>query len=480
MQMKTNTETTAAKRSGGNLIRTMAPIAMLLLGSATALGQTHYQQIMVLGSPSMGGVGSIRPLVWAEPDVLCGTTTRDSWASTTNWLFSLRTDGSAHSKLHLISHTPTVSSGLAVGADGAIFGMNTGYVFRWNRDGSLKVLLDSETSGFQGPLLLGYAVTIGPDGTLFGTAESGNNPNGAVFKINPDGSALQIIHNFTGGPSDGDKPDGGLIVGSDGALYGVTLRGGIPDALGHFLGTVFRLNQDGSGYRVLHNFAGYDGAFPKSALIQGRDGMLYGTTEGGGPLEGGGGLVFKLNTDGSSFTVIYSFPKSDASEPPIPSALIQGPDGALYGTTQYGGLITTNQPEGLGTVFRLNTDGSAYTTLRRFSGEDGRNPQCALLAGPEGSLYGTTVYGGYFDQGTVFKLTASPTETASLIDFYPTPTGFAVTLSAPPGQTWVLQSSTDLGRNDPWHAVATLQTDAFGLARVTDASGPGFYRATKP
>ena len=451
----------------------------LVLGCASLEGQTNYQQIMVFGSPNLGGIGGDRPLVWVGSDVLCGTTARDGWAPSTNWLFSLKSDGSAHGRLHSLFHGPEADAGLVVGTDGAVYGMNTDYIFKWEAGGPFNVPFNGYGDNPQGLLGLGGALALGPDGALFGTAGARTeNPNGAVFRLAPDGSGVQIIHDFAGGPSDGGVPSS-VIVGSDGVLYGVTLRGGVPTDLGHFLGTVFRLNPDGSGHKILHNFNGVDGAFPANALVQARDGMLYGTTTSGGT-PGVGGLVYRLNTDGSGYAVIYGFTIPEGPAPRNPSALIQGPDGALYGTTQYGGLTNTAHPEGMGTVFKLNTNGSGYTEIHRFSGDDGRNPRSALLAGPDGALYGTTTYGGYFDQGTVFKLTSSPAESAALIDFYTTPAGFAITLSSAPARTWALQFSTDVGQKDPWHTVATVQTDAFGLARVTDSSGPGFYRAVRP
>ncbi|MBI4658112.1 MAG: immunoglobulin domain-containing protein [Verrucomicrobia bacterium] len=125
---------------------------------------------------------------------------------------------------------------------------------------------------------------------------------------------------------------GELLEGSDGALYGTTGRGG---SFGG--GTVFRIKKDGSGFSTLHNFSdplsprSPDGHLPESGLIRGADGALYGTAASGGG--NAGGTVFKLNENGSGFTVIWHFgsPKGEGASP---IGIIQGTDGALYGTTE--------------------------------------------------------------------------------------------------------------------------------------------------
>ena len=346
--------------------------------------------------------------------------------------------------------------------------MNSDYVFKLDESG-LTNLYNQSSQGFA----LTCSLIQGRDGTLFGTAGGGGAKNmGTVFRLNPDGSGFQVMHDFAGGASDGYSAHSGLILGADGMLYGDTVWGGTKDA-----GTVFRINTDGSGYEVIHNFDGSEGAYYKSALVQGRDGMLYGTATGGGPI-GQVGVIFKLSTNGSDFSVIHSFP-TVAYQAVNPSGLIQGSDGALYGTTQYGGIINTVFNFGMGSVFKLNTDGSGYTVLYEFSGEDGRNPQASLLAGTDGTLYGTTQYGGFYDLGTAFKLSPSPSDTGVIIDYYVSAGGFNITLSAGPKQTWSLQLSATPGKASSWQTAATVQTDAFGLARFLNLSGNGCYRAVK-
>jgi uncharacterized repeat protein (TIGR03803 family) len=225
------------------------------------------------------------------------------------------------------------------------------------------------------------------DGALYGTTYgSGTNDAGTVFRINLDGTGYKVLHAFDVGG--GGNPWAGLLEGRDGALYGTT-----------YLGQVFKLNKDGTGYTVLHQFGGLDGQNPEGALIQGIDGALYGTTYNGGSVNLG--TVFKLQTDGSGFTVLHSFTHMVGDGNGPKGALLLASDGALYGTTELAG--TSNR----GTIFRLSTDGSGFTLLRSFTGTalaDGQFPHCPLVEGSDGALYGTTSSGGSNNWGTVFKI----------------------------------------------------------------------------
>ena len=128
-----------------------------------------------------------------------------------------------------------------------------------------------------------------------------------MFRLEPDGTGFAVLHDFDYFTS-GGYPYGGLTQGTDGVLYGTTAFGGVRDN-----GTVFKLNPDGTGFTVLHDFDySTSGAYPQSVLTQGTDGALYGTASFGGV--GDGGTVFKLYPDGSGFTVLYSLNKLTTNE----------------------------------------------------------------------------------------------------------------------------------------------------------------------
>lgn len=213
------------------------------------------------------------------------------------------------------------------------------------------------------------------DGNFYGTAQAGGNPGctvgcGTIFKITPAGVATGM-HAFAATPTDGARPESALIQGKDGALYGTTAEGG---AFGQ--GTVYRVALDGT-YTTLYSFGAKpnDGAAPVAALVQGSDGDFYGTTSSGGanhcvqiPQAGGNcGTVFKVTAAGVE-TVLYSFgaSASDGVEPT--GALVQGNDGNFYGTTVNGGAnacSNSGATHNCGTAFRVTPAGVA-TVLHSF------------------------------------------------------------------------------------------------------------------
>jgi uncharacterized repeat protein (TIGR03803 family) len=262
--------------------------------------------------------------------------------------------------------------------------------------------------------------------TLYGAAPdggAGSMGGGTVFKINTDGSAFTDLHNFGYSGSEGQGPNGVVVCGN--TIYGTTEYGGTNNN-----GMVFKLNTDGSGFTALYAFStsGYDsssggftnreGAYPEGPLLLAGD-SLYGTaTEGG---SGGAGTVFKLDTNGTSFTVLHSFTNGGGLTPRS-ELLLAG--NTLYGTTYAGGS------GGYGTVFKLNTNGSGFATLHSFSAiaydsssggntnSDGASPSAGLLLSGS-ALYGTTQAGGIGGSGTIFAVNTNGTGFTNLYSFSP-------------------------------------------------------------
>ncbi len=238
-------------------------------------------------------------------------------------------------------------------------------------------------------------VILDSEGNLYGTtAEGGATNTGTVYKLSATGQ-ITLLYSFTGG-ADGGAPHAVLVRDSEGNLYGTTVLGGAAN-----YGVVFKLSSTGAE-TVLHGFTGgADGGYPPAGVVADREGNLYGTARVGGA--SGEGAVFKVD-GGCTETVLYSFTGgADGGSPE--AGLIRDSEGNLYGTTAEGGA------SGCGVVFKLSPSG-AETVLYAFLGTpDGQGPWAGLARDSQGDLYGTTVYGGTFNFGTVFKLDTAGTET---------------------------------------------------------------------
>ncbi|HLH79747.1 MAG TPA: choice-of-anchor tandem repeat GloVer-containing protein [Chthonomonas sp.] len=314
-------------------------------------------------------------------------------------------------------------------------------------------------------------VIQGKDGALYGTTQYGGaNGNGVVFKVNPDGSNFQVIHNFN--YFDGAQPSAGVIQGKDGALYGTTYGGG-----DNGFGVVFKVNPDGSKFQVLHTFSYTDGANPYAGVIQGRDGALYGTTLSGGA--NFSGVVFKVNPDGSKFQVLYTFSTQDPlngtnSDGAGPNGVIQGNDGALYGTTEAGGS------NNYGVVFKVNPDGSKFQVLHSFYGGDGANPYAGVIEGKDGALYGTTYGGGDNGDGVVFKINTNGSNFQVLYSFdFMINDGSNVNAGVIQGSDGALYGTTEIGGAYDDGVVFKIDTNGyyhliynFSANNNSDGAGP--------
>ena len=237
-------------------------------------------------------------------------------------------------------------------------------------------------------------------GNLFGTTYAGGTYYGTIYKLAPDG-AETVLYVFDG---DGGYIRDSLVMDRSGNLFGTSDFGGTANA-----GLVFKLAADGTE-STLYNFAGgTGGAYPEAGLIIDSQGNLYGTTYYGGSAncDLGCGTVFKVTPDGTE-TVLYRFcetsPSCNDGAGPHATVLADR-NGNLYGTTVGGG---TNDS---GTVFRLNPDGKERVLYSFAGGTDGQWPFAGLVADKAGNLYGTTEYGGAQYGGAVFKIAPDGTET---------------------------------------------------------------------
>lgn len=240
-------------------------------------------------------------------------------------------------------------------------------------------------------------------GVLYGTASSGGaSGSGTVFKLWNSGGRWKsaTLQNFAWDDPGGTEPESDLVLDASGALIGTTILGG--DQQG---GTIFSLVPSGRHWNedMLYRFGNnYDGHEPAAGVVPAGTGRYYGTTYHGGMYDYGTVFELKHSQDGWTETPIHSFTGAADGEYPI-NAPVNGSDGTLYGTTLFGGAFQ------YGTVFSLKKSRHSWThtVLHEFgSGDDGQQPYGGLLRVGD-TLYGTAEFGGTHGAGIIFSLTES-------------------------------------------------------------------------
>jgi uncharacterized repeat protein (TIGR03803 family) len=397
-------------------------------------------------------------LLQADDGTFYGTAQLGGSSSYDGVVFKITPDGTY---TRLVTFTgPNGASPIATlifGLDGALYGTTTGggvagagTVFRMTVGGTLTTLAPFRPTGGGRPNTTPLQL---PNGMLYGTTSGGGtNGMGTVFALSTNGTLAMVV-SFDG--VNGSAPSSPLILGADGNLYGTAGRGGVWDegtfyrvttngvltALANFdyfgagaypsgpmcigsdgafygtangggssyLGAVFRATTNGS-LTAIASFDNTHGAYPQNGLIRGADSAFYGTTTGGGT--NGGGVVFRVTT-GGSLSALTSFNPAANLGTYGRSTLVQSTDGTLYGTT----YLTGAGNSGYGTVFKVTTNGlfAKLTTLQGYPKES--YPTGPLVIGPDQALYGTTISGGQYGTGSLYRITTNGAIT-TLVSFW--------------------------------------------------------------
>jgi uncharacterized repeat protein (TIGR03803 family) len=412
-------------------------------------------------------------------------------------VFKVNTDGTGFTTVHNFAGSEGANppAGLILSGN-SLFGTTSssgsggrGTVFKVNTDGmGFSTLYNFADPRFNGVPHAGLTMTM-TGSTLYGTTFGFQQDRGTVFKVNTDGTGFTNLHSFTSTSvsypfinNDGADPFADLVL-SGNTLYGTTYYGGSSGG-----GTVFKVNTDGTGFTTLHilmevpssgPYTNSDGANPVGGLILGSN-ILYGTTFSGG--SSGGGIVFKVNTDGTDFRVLHNFGVGDGSS--LTAGLIQQGD-TLYGTAVEGGS------SGNGTVFAMDINGNGFTILHSFAeavgqnnffepiNSDGAQPTARLFLS-ESTLYGTTRNGGSSGAGTVFSLSLLPQLRA-------TPSAANVILTWPTNiagfdySGFSLQSTTNLVSPAVWTTNSPAPVVVNGQNTVTNpiAGTQQFFRLSQ-
>jgi uncharacterized repeat protein (TIGR03803 family) len=407
-------------------------------------------------------------------NTLYGTASGGSWGR--GMAFKVNTDGTGFVNLHSFSNGSDGSAPYAGLISGnTLYGMASsggvaaGTVFKINTNGTgFTTVYNFRAGGYNSANVYTNSDGVHPQAgailasnTLYGTAvDGGNSGFGTVFKLNTNGTGFRVLHSFTAiGPSsstnsDGGWPYGSLVV-SDNTLFGTANIGGSSG-----FGTVFAVNTDGTGFTNLHNFTYPDGTSPNAGLVLSGN-NLYGATPYGG--DGGVGSVFSIHKDGTGFTNIHSFNGIDGSRP-LGGLVLLG--NTLYGTESMGGS------SGNGSVFAIHIDGTGFTNLHRFTAysppsyftnSDGGNPLDGLILSGN-TLYGATSGGGSSGMGTLFSLALPGPPQLTVI-----PSATHVILKWPTNATgFTLHSTTNLGSSTVWSTNSAAPVVVNGRYTVTN------------
>jgi uncharacterized repeat protein (TIGR03803 family) len=288
-----------------------------------------------------------------------------------------------------------------------------GTIFKLSRHGSAWIL--NTLYSFHGPdgATPDGPVAFGPDGALYGTTFYGGtgcfNGCGNVFRLQPPPTfcarvscpwTQTVLHEFAGG-TDGSQPAfGSPTFDPAGNLYGTTTGNG-----NETCGTIYELEHNANQwtFNLLWTFTGYaDGCGSWSGVTLDSAGILNGTTNAGGANQDG--TAFSLVPSGGTWSLIplHQFENSTDGSQSFGNLSLNSAGDLLGSNRAYG-------PGTSGGVFELSpSDGGwNFSLLHSFSFNDQGGPQSPVLIDSAGNLYGTTVQGGRYGWGTVFKLTPS-------------------------------------------------------------------------
>ncbi|MEE4260244.1 MAG: choice-of-anchor tandem repeat GloVer-containing protein [Bacteroidales bacterium] len=279
-----------------------------------------------------------------------------------------------------------------------------GTIFQFNDDNfQYKKILEfnGSTEGFHPTgQLVNYT-----NGHIFGmTRNGGEDQSGVIFEYVPGETSITVKKYFTG--SDGAHPEGGLIIGSNGLLYGLTSYGGNFNA-----GVLFSFDPGTDVYEQLYDFNPANGAIPVCNLLQASNGKLYGITPKGGDFNSG--VLFEYDIISDTYTKLVDFNGQNAGSEPAGS-LIEVWNGILYGMAMKNEISGNDS---YGTIYSYDITNYQINKLFTFDGLNGANPTGSLTKIVDGNLIGLTDKGGTFDAGVRFEFDVTDNTFIKKLDF---------------------------------------------------------------
>ena len=289
-----------------------------------------------------------------------------------------------------------------------------GNIFSFNPASGVLTSLYSFSGGLDGSNPQ-TGLQIDAHGNLYGVTPSGglaahcNSGCGTVFKFNIASGQLSTLYSFTG-LADGAQPIAPVTLYKN-MLYGTTTLAGTGANCGSGgCGTIFALSPQTKALTVLRELAVADGVVPEGRMVPGPSGLLYGTMSEAGP--NGSGVVFSIDPASAAYAIVHGFDYHVDGAYSDADLLVHG--GVIYGTERVGGPTSA----GDGTLYKLDPATGLVTTLYSFQGTtDGLFPTYGVTLGRGGSLLGQTAQGGSSGAGTLFQFKTTTLTLKTIEDF---------------------------------------------------------------
>ena len=355
-----------------------------------------------------------------------------------------------------LTHGGSPQGGISMGMDGNFYGTtfqggshSSGTVFKITPTGAFTELYDF-TNGSDGAFPRTPPVQAA-DGNLYGA--TGNGTVAVLYKITTSGTFTVMV-------SLASQSYSPLLLAADGNLYGTTLFGGTFNA-----GTVFQFSPATKKLKTIFNFQ--TESSPHGPLMQGVDGALYGTTASGGT--GSGGVVYRITTAGS-YKVLTNFSTTSSANGATPfSGLVQGSDKFLYGVTSGGG---TNK---IGVLFKVSTTGTGFTVVHNFDTATGDTPYSTPLLHTNGTIYGLTFHGGSHSvYGVFYSMNVGLKPFVAPVVLHSAKANATVELL---GQGFNTATGVLFGTGS---GVLTIVSDTYATAKITTGATTGVITVEEP
>ncbi|MEI6085528.1 MAG: choice-of-anchor tandem repeat GloVer-containing protein [Verrucomicrobiota bacterium] len=394
--------------------------------TATLLGATcAHAQYTVLhtfyDNDTTNGAGVAGSLTGDADGTLYGMTTRGGLQNR-GVIFSILTNGTGYTVLHDFGSIPNdgnaprdnslvLADGILYGATDSSLSNDQGVVFSIATNGAnYQILHYFVYTGSDG--LQPYGTLLVTGSSLIGVTHSGsfgppNGSNGTIYKMDTNGLNYQVIHRFDGNSAAGGRTSGGLLL-LNSTLYGLMAYGST--------GAVYSVETDGNNFQVLATFADQFAFYERPLQLITDGTKLYGLTRSS--TQTPFGEVFSIATNGANYQTVHAFP----DVPLVPGGAKPSDTLSLDGTTIIGAAFGGG-PNGAGTIFRVNTNGTGFETLISLNPLTGQGSQPYGGLVRLGSTYYSATQSGHQDvfptpsdyNGVIFAFTPSTNTGSSIV-----------------------------------------------------------------